>query len=89
MIIALYIAAAVIMAVGNLYFAGRSRGFRKLLAGAFFVSSGILFYLFLAECLCGGQNLSRHRGSAASRSVVHFILFLVCFYFGFIRQPRA
>jgi membrane associated rhomboid family serine protease len=45
MIIALYIAAAIIMAVGSLYFAWRSRDFRKFLAGAFFVSSGILFSL--------------------------------------------
>jgi hypothetical protein len=49
MIIALYIAAAVIMAVGSLYFAWRNRDFRKFLAGAFFVSSGILFYLYLAD----------------------------------------
>jgi hypothetical protein len=49
MIIALYMAAAVSMAVGSLYFAWRSRDFRKFLAGAFFVSSGILFYLYLAD----------------------------------------
>ena len=49
MIIALYIVAAVIMAVGSLYFAWQNRDFRKFLAGAFFVSSGILFYLYLAD----------------------------------------
>src|SRR5215475_3172336 len=49
MTIALYVAAAVIMAVGSLYFAWRNRDFRKFLAGAFFVSSGILFYLYLAD----------------------------------------
>jgi hypothetical protein len=43
MIIALYIAAAVIMAVGSLYFAWRT--FANSWRGAFFVSSGILFYL--------------------------------------------
>jgi hypothetical protein len=48
MIIVAYIAAAVIMAVGSIYFAWRKRDFRKFLAGAFFVSSGILFYLYLA-----------------------------------------
>src|SRR5215471_5059873 len=42
MTLALYVAAAVIMAVGSLYFAWRNRDFRKFLAGAFFVSSGIL-----------------------------------------------
>ena len=49
MIIALYIVAAVIMAVGSLYLAWQNREFRKFLAGAFFVSSGILFYLYLAD----------------------------------------
>ncbi len=49
MIIALYTAAAVIMALGSLYFAWRNRDFRKFLAGAFFVSSGTLFYLYLAD----------------------------------------
>ena len=49
MIIAFYIAAAVMMAVGSLYYAWRNRDFRKFLAGAFFVSSGILFYLYLAD----------------------------------------
>jgi hypothetical protein len=47
MIIALYIAAAVIMAVGSLYL--RKRDVRKFLACAFFVSSGFLFYLYLAD----------------------------------------
>ncbi|MGA7388487.1 MAG: hypothetical protein WBW99_11255, partial [Pseudolabrys sp.] len=49
MIIALYVAAAVIMAVGSLYLARRNRDVRKFLAGAFLVSSGILFYLYLAN----------------------------------------
>ena len=49
MIIALYIVAGAIMAVGSLYFAWQDRDFRKFLAGAFFVSSGILFYLYLAD----------------------------------------
>ena len=37
-----------IMAVGGLYLAWRYRDVRKFLAGAFFVSSGILFYPYLA-----------------------------------------
>jgi len=49
MIIALYIAAAVIMAFGSLYVAWRNRDFRKFLACAFFVSSGVLFYLYLVN----------------------------------------
>ena len=62
MIIAFYIAAAVIMAVGSLYFAWRNRDFWKFLAGAFFVSSGILFYLYLADVSVHlwGEVLSKH-----------------------------
>jgi hypothetical protein len=45
MIIALYIAAAVIMAVRSLYFAWRNRGFRKFLAGAFFVIGHFVLFL--------------------------------------------
>src|SRR5262249_4333297 len=68
MTIALYVAAAVIMAVGSLYFAWRNRDFRKFLAGAFFVSSGILFYLYLADVsvLCWEQVLSKHLRSAVA-----------------------
>jgi len=89
MIIALYIVAAVIMAVGSLYLAWRYRDFRKFLAGAFFVSSGILFYLYLADVsvpLLGTSFVETSQISGA-RSVVHFILFLLCFYFGFVKKP--
>jgi uncharacterized protein (DUF486 family) len=88
MIIALYMAAAIVMAAGVLYFAWRSRDFRKLLAGAFFVSSGILFYLYLADVsvpLLGTGFVETPQISGA-RSIVHFILFLLCSYYGF-RKP--
>ena len=91
MIVALYIAAAAIMAAGSLYFAWRSRDFRKFLAGAFFVSSGILFYLYLAGVsvpLLGTGIVGTPRISGY-RAIVHFILFLLCFYFGFVRKPKA
>ncbi|MBR1133715.1 hypothetical protein [Bradyrhizobium iriomotense] len=91
MIIALYAAAAVIMAGGSLYFAWRDRGFRKFLAGAFFVSSGILFYLYLADVSVPllGTGFVESPQISGGRSAVHFILFLVCFYFGFLKQPKA
>ena len=91
MVIALYIAAAVILAVGSLYFAWRNRDFRKFLAGAFFVSSGILLYLYLADVsvpLLGTSFVEAPKVSAG-RSIVHFILFLLCLYFGFVRTPKA
>ena len=49
MIMTLYITAAIIMAVGSLYFAWRNRDYRKFLAGAFFASSGMWFYLYLTD----------------------------------------
>jgi len=91
MIVALYIAAAAIMAAGSLYFAWRSRDFRKFLAGAFFVSSGILFYLYFADVSVPllGTGFVETPNISGGRSIVHFILFLVCLYFGFVRKPRA
>jgi hypothetical protein len=54
------------MAFGSLYFAWRSRNFRKFLAGAIFVSSGILFYLCLADVSVplSGEVLLKHPGLA-------------------------
>jgi hypothetical protein len=91
MIITLYIAAGIIMAAGSLYLAWRNVDFRKFLAGAFFVSSGTLFYLYLADVsvpLLGTSFVETPQISAA-RSIVHLILFLLCFYFGFVRQPKT
>jgi hypothetical protein len=90
-IIALYIAAAAIMAVGSLYLAWRNRDVRKFLAGAFFVSSGILFYLYLADVSVPllGTGFVETPQISGGRSIVHFILFVLCFYFGFVRKPKA
>ena len=88
MIIVLYTAAAAIMAVGSLYLAWRSRDFRKFLAGAFFVSSGILFYLYLADVSVPllGTGFVETPQISGGRSIVHFILFLLCLYFGFVKR---
>jgi len=55
------------------------------------VSSGILFYLYLADVsvpLLGTGFVETPRISAG-RSIVHFFLFLPYFYFGFVRKPKA
>jgi hypothetical protein len=91
MIVALYAAAAVTMAGGSLYLAVRYTDARKFLAGAFFVSSGVLFYLYLADVsvpLLGTGFVETPQVSAV-RSIVHFVLFLLCLYFGFVRKPAA
>jgi hypothetical protein len=91
MIIALYVAAGIIMAAGSLYLAWRYRDVRKFLAGAFFVLSGTLFYLYLADVSepLVGTSFTATPQSSGARSIVHFIFFLLCFYFGFVRKPKA
>jgi hypothetical protein len=91
MIIALYVTAGISMAVGSLYFAWRYRDVRKFLAGAFFVSAGTLIYFYLADVsvpLLGTGFVETPQISGA-RSIVHSILFLLCFYFGFVSKPKA
>jgi hypothetical protein len=60
----------------------------KFLAGAFFVSAGILFYLYItgtAVPLIGTHFIVEPEANGI-RSIVHTLLFLVTFYFGFIRK---
>jgi hypothetical protein len=91
MIVDLYIAAGIIMAIGSLYLAWRYRDYRKFLAGAFFVSSGILFYLYLADVSVPllGTDFIETPQISGGRSIVHFTLFLLCLYFGFVWKPRS
>jgi hypothetical protein len=89
MIVALLI-ALVVLGMPTLYFAWRSREFRKFLTGAFFVSAGIQFYLYLAGVSVPllGTNLVVTPEISERRSFVHFILFGLCLYFGFIKKPK-
>jgi uncharacterized protein (DUF486 family) len=89
MIVALLI-ALIVPGLPTLYFAWHSREFRKFLAGAFFVSAGIQFYLYLADVSVPllGTNLVLTPEISGVRSIVHFILFGLCFYFGFIKTPN-
>jgi len=83
------IAAVVVVGIPTLYFAIKNREFRKFLAGAFFVSGGIQFYLYLTGVsvpLLGTSAVQTPELSGV-RSVIHFALFLICLYFGFIRKP--
>jgi hypothetical protein len=88
-VIIVYVVTGIILAAGSLYFAWRSRDFRKFLAGAFFVSSGVLFYLYLADVPVPilGTNIVATPESSGFRSAVHFLLFLLCLYLGFIKAP--
>lgn len=60
----------------------------KFLAGAFFVSAGILFYLYLADVSVPllGTDWTESPEVSGARSVVHAALFVTFFYLGFIRK---
>jgi hypothetical protein len=89
--IAALLIALVLLGLPALYFAWRGREFRKFLAGAFFISAGIQFYLYLAKVsvLLLGTNLVFTPEISGVRSIVHFILFGLCVYFGFIQSRKA
>jgi hypothetical protein len=84
------IAAVVVFGIPTLYFAVRSREFRKFLAGAFFVSSGMQFYFYIANVSMPlvGTSIVQTPELSGVRSIIHFVFFLTCFYFGFIRKPK-
>ena len=89
--IAVLLVALIVLGLPTLYLASRSRDFRKFLAGAFFVSAGIQFYLYLAKVSVPllGTNLVVTPEISGWRSIVHFILFGLCLYFGFIQKPKG
>ena len=63
----------------------------KFLAGAFFVSAGILFYLYLARVsvpLLGTRFIETPEISGVL-SIVHVVFFLTFFYLGFIRRWKT
>jgi hypothetical protein len=88
--IATLIIAAIVFGLPALYFAIKSREFRKFLSGAFFVSGGLQFYFWLTDTTIPlyGTNIVQTPDVSGVRSIVHFILFLICLYFGFIRKPK-
>ncbi len=83
----------VVVACGlpTLYLAIRYRDVRKFLAGAFFVSGGIQLYLYFAKVSIPllGTDVVFTPEISGIRCIPHFILFLMCLYFGFIKKPKA
>jgi hypothetical protein len=84
----------VLYALATLYVAIRYREVRKFLAGSFFVSSGMCWYLWMTGVSLpivmpyAGTVSVETPEISGQRSIVHFILFLLCFYFGFISKPK-
>lgn len=63
----------------------------KFLAGAFFVSAGVLFYLYLARVsvpLLGTRFIETPEVSGL-RSIINAVLFVTFFYLGFIRKWKS
>ena len=84
----------VLYALATLIVAIRYREVRKFLAGAFFVSSGTCWYLWvngvslpIVVPYAGTVSVATPQISG-QRAAVHFILFLLCFYFGFISKAK-
>ena len=88
--ISILIIAVIVLGIPTFYFAVRSGDFRKFLAGAFFVSGGTQFYFYIANVSIPllGTNIVQTPKLSGLRSIVHFILFGVCLYFGFIKKPK-
>ena len=84
------VAAIILFGLPTLYVAVRSHEYRKFLAGAFFVSSGMQFYFYLAKIpiplIWTGAVQSPQL--SAVRGTIHFVLFLVCLYFGWFFRAK-
>jgi hypothetical protein len=86
-----YLAAAIVIAgLPTLYVAVRFREYRKFLAGAFFVSSGTQYYFYLTKLSIPLMWTSAVQSPelSAFRGTVHFLLFLVCLYFGWLYRAK-
>ena len=63
-------------------------------AGAFFVSSGILWYLWVTDTSLpivlpyAGTISVETPNISGQRAIVHFILFVLCLYFGFFSKKK-
>ena len=88
--IIIYVALALAAAGVTIYFVTKSKEFLKFLAGAFFTSGGIQFYLYLAHVSVPllGTNLVFTPEISGLRCIPHFIFSALCVYFGFIKKSK-
>ncbi|QOZ25459.1 hypothetical protein [Bradyrhizobium sp. CCBAU 51753] len=86
------VGAIIVVGLPTIYVAVRYREYRKFLAGAFFVSSGMQFYFYLADLPVPliWTDAVQSPQLSLTRGTIHFVLFAVCLYFGwFSGRPRA
>ena len=89
-IVPILIAAAVIVGPFVFWLAVKYKEFRKFLAGAFFVSAGLQFYFWkigLTIPFYGSEYVQLPEASF-TRGILHFVLFLLCYYYGFVKEPN-
>jgi hypothetical protein len=89
--IVVYAVLVACMIGGTGYLVYRSRDFRKFLAGAFFVSAGVQFYLAAMGVSIPLAGTSAIQTPALSwmRATVHTVLFILSTYFGFLHRPKS
>ena len=87
---AIYIIIILSIIILTIYFIIKSVDFRKFLTGAFFVSGGIQLYLAFAKVSIPvlGTDIVQNSELGYARGILHLILCLVCFYFGFIKKSK-
>ena len=84
----------ILFAIVAFYFVIKYQDVRKFLAGVFFMTSSILWYLWATRTSIPlvmpqiGFKTIETPDISGQRAVVHFVLFLLCFYFGFIHKPK-
>jgi hypothetical protein len=84
-----YLAAAiVIVGLPTIYLAVRFREYRKFLAGAFFVSSGMQLYFHFAKIPIPlmWTHATQSPELSGVRGAIHFLLFLICLHFGWFSR---
>ena len=80
--------------IAALYVAIKYREVRKFLAGAFFVSSGMLWYLWVTGTSLpivlpyAGTISVETPDISGQRAIVHFTLFVLCLHFGFFSKKK-
>lgn len=84
----LTILAMGIATVLSIYFAIKSVEFRKFLSGAFFVTAGASWYFAYNKIDLPFMGGTMSHEFLFVRGFLHFALFLLSFYFGFIRKPK-
>ena len=89
--ILIYALFGIIAIILTIYFVIKSKEFLKFLSGAFFVSGGILFYLYLANVSVPilGTSIVQTPEMSGIRCIPHFIFCLLCIYFGFIKKSKT